>query len=148
MSSTPPNVGFLIDEDLSPELVEVATGRGFHAISVARMTRLRGRGDSVIARYAIDRDLVIVTNNLADFERLYANKEFHPGLVFICSDGSKLRTKRYQKLMMEQVLDEIEQDPPCQEAICITAYSAGRDVELRIDRYYLPEVASGKIEAA
>ena len=50
--------------------------------------------------------------------------------------------------MMELVLDEIEQDPPCQEAICITAYPENGEVALGIDRYYLPDVARAKVEAA
>jgi predicted nuclease of predicted toxin-antitoxin system len=61
-------LGILIDENLSPGLVEVAQARGLVSLSVARMKRLRGRRDHVIARYAIDNDLTLVTNNMVDFD--------------------------------------------------------------------------------
>jgi predicted nuclease of predicted toxin-antitoxin system len=128
----------LIDEDLSPALADLAAGRGYTAISVTRRAKLRGRGDSVIARHAIDRDLVLVTNNIVDFERIYVYKEFHPGLVFIAG-SSKLRTKRYQLLMMELALDEIEQDGLLQEALLITPTRHDGDVTLTLERYLLPE---------
>lgn len=140
--------GFLIDEDLSPELADMAIARGYTAFAVTRNFRLRGRSDHIIARYALDRELVVVTNNLVDFERIYQNKDYHPGLVFICSTRTKLRTKRYQLMMMEHVLDDIERECLLQEALEIMAFEQDGEVRFQLDRYYLPELANSEARRA
>jgi predicted nuclease of predicted toxin-antitoxin system len=135
---------FLIDEDLSAELADMATARGFHALAIVRIPRFRGRGDPVVARYALENDMILVTNNRVDFERVYLRKEVHPGLAFICAEHTKLRTLRYQKVMMQLILDEVEKDAPVQEAIVVTArYGKKRcDVAITLERFHLPKLRS------
>jgi len=42
-----------------------------------------GASDRSLAREALERDLVLVTNNAVDFRKIYARQEIHPGLVII-----------------------------------------------------------------
>ena len=74
--------GWLIDECLSPKLADLATERAEFAWHVNHRG-LRGRLDPFIARWCVERDLVLVTNNARDFRRIYAGLELHPGLVVI-----------------------------------------------------------------
>lgn len=86
--------------------------------------------------------MILVTNNMVDFERIYRLREVHPGVVFfVCH--SKLRKKAWQMKMMELALDEIQAEEPIQQAIVITAAPCGpNSAMLRGDRYYLPDVAA------
>jgi len=122
-------------------LVGAANERGFAAHSVTRLRRLRGRGDHIIARYSIDNDLILVTGNMVDFERIYVAREMHPGLVCLNASGTKLRTLRYQLAMLGMALDLIEEDEPVQEIIVVDAspHSEG-GVQLSADRYHLPDL--------
>lgn len=138
--------GFLIDEDLSYELAEIAVARGYHALAVTRMRGLRGRGDQRIAKYAIDHDLILVTNNLVDFERIYDNRDYHPGLIAICSSDPKLRKLQYQRKMMEKAIDEVESKEPIQELIYLFADGPLKGpVTLTIDRWYLPQLSEASL---
>jgi predicted nuclease of predicted toxin-antitoxin system len=116
--------GVLIDECLSATLADIATHRGLVALAVNRLRRLRGRGDHVVARYALVNEYVLVTNNLVEFERIYQELEFHPGIVFF-DCPSKLRKKAWQAKMMEMALDELELEDPVQQAIVISATQTG-----------------------
>jgi predicted nuclease of predicted toxin-antitoxin system len=73
---------FLFDECLSPALISVARIHGFEATSVRDLGRL-GEADGALAFFAINSDWVIVTNNRADFMRIYARFDLHPGLIVI-----------------------------------------------------------------
>ena len=99
----------------------------------------------MIARHAVDGDMILITNNMVDFERIYQELEAHPGIVFfVCH--SKLRKKAWQLKMMEIALDEIETEEPIQQAIVISASPRGRNsATLSVDRYYLPDVAAENI---
>ena len=96
----------------------------------------------MIARYALERDLILVTNNMIDFERIYEEREFHPGLVFITATQNKLM--KYQERMFDLALDAVEEDEPVQEAILITASPKRNSVQLTLERYYLPEVQAAQ----
>ncbi len=75
-------VKFLIDECLSPALVNEAHATGSEAYHLAHIGRA-GSSDRRIAAYAIARDLILVTNNASDFRRVYAAQDLHPGLVIL-----------------------------------------------------------------
>ena len=131
--------GFLIDECLSQELADQAQERGYFALAANRMWRLRKRDDYRVARYALERDLILVTNDQYDFESIYEQFEIHPGIVFITAGRSKLRELRYQQAMFEITLDAIEERDTTCEAILVTARDGtGRRVDINIERYAFP----------
>ncbi len=74
--------GRLIDECLSPELADVAIARRAEAHHVNHRA-LTSWPDPVTARWCVDNDYVLVTNNGRDFRRIYASLDLHPGLVVI-----------------------------------------------------------------
>jgi hypothetical protein len=84
---------FLIDECLTPVLVKVAVDAGYVAQAVPYIG-LQGSLDHEILAYAVEHDLILVTNNARDFRGasrsapggLYAKQEVHPGLVCLISD--------------------------------------------------------------
>jgi predicted nuclease of predicted toxin-antitoxin system len=131
--------GFFIDECLSDKLADLAMEHGYHALAVSRMRKWRSRSDYRIARFAIDRDLVLVTNDRYDFEAIYGQFAVHPGIVFIAAGRSKLRDLRYQLAMFSLVLQELEDREPVSEAIMAVAeVGRSRQVDLRIARYAFP----------
>ena len=82
--------GFLIDECLSGDLADLAIEHDYYALAATRMGRWRGRNDCSVAKFAIDRDLVLMTNDRHDFETIYEQIEVHPGIVFLAAGHSKL----------------------------------------------------------
>lgn len=72
----------LIDENLSPALVQRLAGAGVPAVHVAHCG-LSGATDPAVWRYAFDHDLVVVTSNAGDFMRLAEGVELHPGLIVL-----------------------------------------------------------------
>jgi hypothetical protein len=92
-----------------------------------------------VARYALDRDLVLVTNDQYDFEAIYEQFDIHPGIVFITAGRPKLRELRYQQAMFAMALDEIEENEPVNTAILLTAREGkGRRVDLNMKTYAFP----------
>jgi predicted nuclease of predicted toxin-antitoxin system len=81
---------------------------------------LRTADDKHIARYAIENGMVLVTNNVADFRRLYARRKLHPGLIFIQCAGREIFTEHNQTALLGAVLDDILQHDLVQEAIFIS----------------------------
>jgi predicted nuclease of predicted toxin-antitoxin system len=131
--------GFLIDECLSSGLADLAIEHDYYALATTRMGRWRGRNDYSVARFAIDRDLVLVTNDRHDFEAIYEQIEVHPGIVFITAGHSKLRELKYQLATFNLVLEAVEDSDPLSEAILVTAKEGrGRQVRLNISRYAFP----------
>jgi predicted nuclease of predicted toxin-antitoxin system len=75
-------VRLLIDECLSPALVQLAQASGHEAYHLAHIGRT-GSEDWEVVELTLARDMVLVTNNASDFRRLYAAEELHPGLVVL-----------------------------------------------------------------
>jgi predicted nuclease of predicted toxin-antitoxin system len=73
---------FLIDECCTPEIVAVALERGYHAVHVSHMG-LGGTADHRLIPIITENDYSFITNNRADFLRLYRNLSLHPGLLII-----------------------------------------------------------------
>lgn len=73
---------FLVDECLSPVLVDEAHAAGFEAYHVAH----RGWSslkDPQLYRRILEADLILVTNNRDDFLHLIGREERNPGLIVI-----------------------------------------------------------------
>lgn len=136
-----PPPSFLIDEDLSRELAKLVLARGFHALSVQNMVKLRGRGDIVIARFAIDKNMILVTRNRIDFEAIYDGNPIHPGAIFFVVEHPKLNELKYQRKMMDLAIDDVIASEPIQQALVVTAQGKpGGKVVLTVDRYDLPDL--------
>lgn len=73
---------FLVDECLSVDLVGVAADSGYEAHHVAHVGKA-GWKDWNVLRHARENDFILVTNNAADFRRLYADESLHAGLVIL-----------------------------------------------------------------
>jgi predicted nuclease of predicted toxin-antitoxin system len=136
-------LNFLIDENLTPGLAEVARGRGLGALH-ANWAKLTSKKDSPVARYALEHDMIMVTNNLVDFEQIYQSIEIHPGLVFLTVDNYAMMYKETQIMMFEHALDNIEQEgEPINQAVMVTMYEDIEDEDaayINVDRYELPNL--------
>jgi predicted nuclease of predicted toxin-antitoxin system len=95
-------VRFLIDECLSVDLVAVAAQAGHEAHHVAHVGR-SGWKDWNVARYALDGDFVVVTNNASDFRRLFARQPLHAGLIILLPAVGRV----LQRKLFRAALDEL-----------------------------------------
>lgn len=128
----------LIDENLSPRLVRAAALRGFRAVHVNDVS-LTTRDDKQITRYALRREMILVTRNMLEFEERYRTTKMHPGLVFIVADAALKLTRARQATLFDLALTEIFRSEPVQEAILVRMTGetpAGLVYELK--RYELP----------
>ncbi len=132
------NFRFLIDECLSPALVKVAKERGYLSSHVSRLAKLKGKSDETVSHYALQQGMVVVTNNMVDFDRIYQKQSKHPGLIFLAAaDG--LMNRDSQILMFECALDEYAEEILNNEALYVQLkYSEKPNWELIIERYELP----------
>lgn len=72
----------LVDENLSPTLVQHLAEFGVAAVHVAHCG-LSGASDPVVWRYAFEHDQVVVTSNVADFLHLAGDVDLHPGVIVL-----------------------------------------------------------------
>lgn len=93
---------FLIDECLSVDLVAVAGSAGHEARHVAHVGRA-GWKDWNVARYARERDFVLVTNDASDFRRLYAVQPLHAGLVILIPAVNRVLQRRLFKAALDEL---------------------------------------------
>ena len=82
----------LIDECLSPALVEVAHDAGFEAYHVAHRgwSRLK---DTALVKRAVEGGLTFMTNNRDDFVDLVKKVDLHAGLIVIVPNVPRDRQK-------------------------------------------------------
>jgi predicted nuclease of predicted toxin-antitoxin system len=98
---------FLIDECLTTRLVRVANDRGHEPHHVAHLN-LAGLEDWDVTDYAVTHDFVLVTNNAADFRRLYAERELHPGLVILIPNVPLELQQRLFTVALVQIAEDGE----------------------------------------
>lgn len=94
-------MNLLIDENLSPRLVQLLAAKGIAAQHVAHVG-LSGATDPEVWQYAYEHDQIVVTINASDFLVLAAAVELHPGLVVLRSRGL---TREEQWRWLEPVAD-------------------------------------------
>ena len=97
-------MNLLVDENLSPELVQRLAARGVAAVHVAHIG-LPGASDPELWRYAFEHDQIVVTINAADFLYLAAQVELHPGLVVLRTVGGLTREEQWA--WVEPVIDRL-----------------------------------------
>jgi predicted nuclease of predicted toxin-antitoxin system len=98
---------FLIDECLTVELTADAHARGFEAYHVVHVGK-SGWSDWNIAAFAVAGELIVVTNNAADFLRLYGRRPVHPGLVIILPSVTVAAQRRLFSGVLEALRDSPE----------------------------------------
>jgi hypothetical protein len=98
-------VRFLIDECLHTSLVAVAEQHGHEGHHV-NWLGLSGEADWDLMLRIIEGDFAFVTNNAADFHRLYARQALHAGLIIIVPQVEPTR----QRALFSGLLDTLGQD--------------------------------------
>ncbi len=93
---------FLIDECLHPSLVGVAEERSHQAHHLVYLG-MQGWQDPDVFKRAAERDYTLVTNNAADFRRLYAGIDLHAGLIIVVPNVTPTK----QRALFEAVLDHL-----------------------------------------
>jgi predicted nuclease of predicted toxin-antitoxin system len=96
-------VNVLLDENLSPRLVQLLAAKGIAAQHVAHIG-LSGASDPEVWQYAYEHDQVVVTINVSDFLVLAGAVDLHPGLIVLRSRGL---TREEQWEWVEPVLDGV-----------------------------------------
>ncbi|HEY0205476.1 MAG TPA: DUF5615 family PIN-like protein [Acetobacteraceae bacterium] len=97
---------FLIDENLSPALVQPARERGFEAMHVNHLG-LRTETDWDLLKVVAEQDWVLVTNNAIEFRGRYGTIELHPGVIFLLPAVRRLEQVR----LFEAALDHAKSHP-------------------------------------
>jgi len=97
-------VNLLIDENLSPSLVQRLAAKGVPAVQVAHIG-LPGATDPDVWRYAFDHDQVVVTINAADFLFLAGSVDLHPGLIVLRTTAGLSRDEQWA--WVEPVVDSL-----------------------------------------
>src|SRR6267154_3528764 len=103
----------LIDECLSPDLVELAIDAGHVESTCLRDRGLLGTQDWTLIKHVLDADFTLVTVNAQDFRGrgqnapggLYAHIELHAGLI--CLNSARSMDLRAQRVLFEEVLDAL-----------------------------------------
>jgi predicted nuclease of predicted toxin-antitoxin system len=129
-----PKLKFLVDEMLSLALPAELRGRGFvaeHVNDIKPKHKTGGQmSDHQVAKYAIDRDMIVLTRNIVDFKEIYIARELHPGIVFFHCDEDHQFIKKNQLTMLAAALAVILGDEPIQEAIEVKLLSDDGDVDV------------------
>ncbi len=100
-------IQFLLDEDVTPALRDVANARGYNAYHVQYLD-WKGRKDFAIRRRMLEEDLTLVTGNWKDFRPMLRRESAHPGAISL-PDVPRAEQVR----LFERALDFIEaQRPP------------------------------------
>lgn len=121
----------LIDENLSPSIVEKLAANGIYAAHVAHVG-LAGKSDPAIFRHAFDNDFIVVTINAADFITLAAGCALHPGLIVLRIGGLTSDEQwRHLAPVIEHLAKSPDPDAMINQAIEVTG--VGKFV-----RYKLP----------
>jgi predicted nuclease of predicted toxin-antitoxin system len=111
---------------------------GFHAVHVNDVN-LISINDKFVARYALDRGMTLITNNMGDFKKLYSRRKYHPGLIFMKCVVEEIFTPENQVTLLDIVLDDMLEKDLIQESLQIELKAdLGDDIEWEIDRHPHP----------
>jgi predicted nuclease of predicted toxin-antitoxin system len=122
---------FLVDENLSVKLPEVAHQRGFEATHVVHLG-LREWKDWNILDVVEKQGWVMVTNNAVEFRSRYRAITIHPGVIFLLPSVRR----EQQRILFEAALDDIAINPDLTNQAVDVDLIAGSRIVVR--RYRLP----------
>lgn len=133
---------FLIDECLSPALVDQAVSAGHVESTCVRDRGLAGTKDWHLVEIAVRGNFTLVTHNASDFRGggkalpggHYNLRDVHPGLV--CLNSFNVMSISRQKRLFQQALDVLAERPDLINASLEVNELAG-DVVL-VDIYGIP----------
>ena len=121
---------FLVDENLSVLLPEVAHARGYEATHINHYG-LRKSKDWDILKVVAEEDWILVTNNAVEFRGRYQRLEIHPGVVFLIPNVPRLQ----QIDLFSAAIDVIARFP---DMVNIALQVEYIDTGIRVSRYLLP----------
>ena len=122
---------FLIDENLSVKLPEVAHRRGFEATHVIHLG-LREWTDWNILKIVESHGWTLVTNNAVEFRSRFREIQIHPGVIFLLPSVRR----EQQMALFEAALDDVSINPDLiNQALDI---DLSKDAKIVICRYTLP----------
>jgi predicted nuclease of predicted toxin-antitoxin system len=99
---------FLIDECLSPDLVQLAIDAGFECMCI-RDRGLLGAKDRELMKFLLQEDFTLVTTNVTDFLTLFRAEQLHAGLV--CLNFSRRHSNlEAQRELFQIALQSLGQD--------------------------------------
>ena len=99
-------IQFLIDEDVTPRLHDVAVARGYNAYHVQYLNR-KGAADHVHRRPMLEENLTLVTGNWRDFQPMLQRAGVHPGAISLPNVPRAAQIR-----LFEAALDYIEAGEP------------------------------------
>lgn len=84
--------------------------------------------------------MILVTNNMVDFKKIYAHRKLHPGLIFMGCGVEEIFDDTNQVTLFNAVLDDLLQKDILQEYLYIELLSdSGDDLVWEITRDELPK---------
>lgn len=121
---------FLVDENLSVKLPEVAHKRGFEATHVIYLGLGEWKDWNILELVERD-DWGLVTNNAVEFRSRYRAIEIHPGVIFLLPSVRRAQ----QILLFEAALDEVSLNPDLtNDALDVELFD---DARIVVRRYIL-----------
>lgn len=134
----------LIDECLSPELVQLSIDRGYAESAHVARRGMAGSRDWELLPVILEGDWTFVTKNSVDFrgpktkpgsKGQFAGIELHAGLI--CLNGPEGMDLDLQVELFEVALDELNEDPDLVNKVLEISLSED-GAEIEISRYPLP----------
>jgi hypothetical protein len=137
----------LIDECLSPDLVDLAVAAGHVQSTCLRDRGLLGTQDWTLIKHVLAEDFTLVTVNAQDFRGsgedapggLYATTEMHAGLI--CLTSARRMDLNAQRELFEIALKELAELPNLINQVLEVTEEASGEVVITI--YELPPSTSG-----
>jgi predicted nuclease of predicted toxin-antitoxin system len=118
-------IQFLIDECLSPKLVDVANRFG-HLAHHVLYRNWHSKEDAELLGFIREESLTVVTNNWKDFEPMLRREGVHPGAVVIPNVP-----RAEQIASFERALGAIHAiDPPCDMINTVVEVEASGEVRI------------------
>ena len=121
---------FLIDENLSVRLADIAHEQGFEAVHVNHRG-LGGMSDRAIMQVVLAQDWTLVTNNVVEFRARFRREALHAGIVLFLT----VARRENQIAMFRAVLADVAADP---EIVNTAIEVDHRGATITVRRYAIP----------